>query len=193
MTEQIYNWKRFWCLRSESINLCDDGYLHDPDAEWGKLYNPHLVTFEKISHVPCLALLGEPGIGKTMAIKVQKEEISRAIQEQKSQVLWLDLRSISSEDRLIKKLFESSQFMAGLNGTNRVHIFLDSFDECLLKLDTLAAILVDEFEQYRTHIKQFYLRITCRTAIWPALLKKDCKTSGTGSLWESMNLHHFVA
>jgi predicted NACHT family NTPase len=189
MTEQVYNWKRFWCLRSQSISLGDDGYLHDPDEKWGKLYNPHLVTFEEISHLQCLALLGEPGIGKTMAIKVQKEEISRAIKEQESQILWLDLRSISSEDRLIQKIFKSPQFIAGLNETSRVHIFLDSFDECLLKLDTLANILVDEFEEYRTHIKQFYLRITCRTAIWPTLLEK-----GLQDIWgrESVGVYELT-
>ncbi|WP_177176088.1 hypothetical protein, partial [Trichormus sp. NMC-1] len=61
----------------------------DPEAEWGRFYNPHLVTFEAISDFPCLALLGEPGIGKS---RVLETSISK-IQQQGSQVLYLDLRS----------------------------------------------------------------------------------------------------
>ena len=77
MSSQVYKWKRFWCPRSGSINLADGGY--DPEAEWGKAYNPNLITFETISHLPCLALLGEPGIGKTQALKAEQSEIVHKI------------------------------------------------------------------------------------------------------------------
>ncbi len=86
MSKQIYGWKRFWCPRSGSINLADGGYLPDPDEERGKAYNPDLVTFETISYLPCLALLGEPGIGKTQALEVERSEIVGKIQEQGDQV-----------------------------------------------------------------------------------------------------------
>lgn len=65
MSKQNYKWKRFWCPRSDSINRAYGGYLFDPDAEWGKAYNPDLVTLEAIADVPCLVLLGKPGIGKS--------------------------------------------------------------------------------------------------------------------------------
>lgn len=170
-----YNWKRFWCPRSGSINLADGGYLYDPEAEWGRAYNPDLVTFETISHLPCLALLGEPGIGKTYALDADQSEIIGKIQEQGDQVLFLDLRSYGSEDRLVRSLFGSSEFTRWQTGNHQLHIFLDSLDECLLRIDTLATLLVDEFKRYRNAIKRLYLRIACRTAVWQPVLEEGLK------------------
>lgn len=82
MSKQVYGWKRFWCLRSGSINLADGGYLCDPEEKWGKAHNPDLVIFDTISHLPCLALLGEPGIGKTQALEIERSEIVSKIQGQ---------------------------------------------------------------------------------------------------------------
>ncbi|HBE57380.1 MAG TPA: hypothetical protein DDW56_07565, partial [Cyanobacteria bacterium UBA11366] len=69
MSEQVYDWKRFWCPRSGNINLGDRGYLVDPDSEWGQHFNPDLVSLDAIAHIPCLVLLGEPGIGKSQGMK----------------------------------------------------------------------------------------------------------------------------
>jgi predicted NACHT family NTPase len=92
MSKKDYKWKRFWCPRSGNINLTDGGYLYDPDAEWGKADNPDLVSLEAIAEIPCLVLLGEPGIGKS-----QELENLKALTEEKicdsSQILNLNLRS----------------------------------------------------------------------------------------------------
>ncbi|EKQ67207.1 hypothetical protein OsccyDRAFT_5036 [Leptolyngbyaceae cyanobacterium JSC-12] len=175
MSKQIYGWKRFWCPRSGSINLADGGYLCDPEGEWGKAYNPDLVSLEAISHLPCLALLGEPGIGKTKALEVEQSKIVGKIQEQGDQVLFLDLRSYGSEDRLVRSLFDSPEFKAWQAGTHRLHIFLDSFDECLLRVDTLATLLVDEFKRYQNAVHRLFLRIACRTAVWQPVLEEGLK------------------
>ncbi|KGF71730.1 hypothetical protein DO97_15710 [Neosynechococcus sphagnicola sy1] len=175
MSEQVYGWKRFWCPRSGSINLADGGYLYDPEGEWGKAYNPDLVIFETISHLPCLALLGESGIGKTQALEMERSKIVSKIQEQGDQVLFLDLRSYGSEDRLVLSLFDSPVFKEWQTGTHRLHIFLDSFDECLLRVDTLATLLVDEFKRYHNEVHRLCLRIACRTAVWPAVLEEGLK------------------
>jgi len=175
MTNQVYPWKRFWCSRSGSINLGDNGYLYDPEAEWAKIYNPDLVTFEAICDLPCLALLGEPGIGKSHAIKVEQKEIISKVQKQGDQVLFLDLRSYGSEDRLIRRLFESSEFTTWIGGEHHLHIFLDSFDECLLRVNTLATLLVDEFKCHREKVNRLHIRIACRTAVWQPVLEEGLK------------------
>jgi predicted NACHT family NTPase len=125
MTDRIYSWKRFWCPRSGRINLADGGYLCDPEAEWGNVYNPDLVTFEAISKLPCLVLLGEPGMGKTHAMTAEQAIITTKIQEQGGQVLLRDLRSYSSPEWLARKLFDSAEFTNWLKGTHQLHIFLD--------------------------------------------------------------------
>lgn len=175
MPSPDYKWKRFWCPRSGHINLADGGYLCDPEEKWGKIYNPDLVTFDAISALPCLALLGEPGIGKSHTIEAEKNEIISEIQKQGGQVLPLDIRSYGSEDRLVSRLFDSLEFTQCLKGTHQLHIFLDSLDECLLRIDTLATLLVDEFKRYQNHIQRLHLRIACRTAVWQPVLEEGLK------------------
>ncbi len=172
---QAYNWKRFWCPRSGKINLAVFGYLHNPDIDFGRYLNPDLVTFDVISHIPCLALLGEPGIGKSSVINAEKEKIVSKIEENGSKLLWLDLRAYSSEERLIRKLFESPTFQDWTQGDYKLYVFLDSLDECLLRINTLAALLVDELSNYSDKLERLYFRIACRTAEWRSSLEQDLK------------------
>src|SRR5882672_5872973 len=129
MSRQIYNWKRFWCPREAAFSLSDRGYLADPEAEWGPIYNPHVKPFEAIAETPCLILLGEPGIGKTRAIEVEWKAREAKAKHEEEDSLWFDLRSYSSEDRLVRSLFESEEFLTWKKGAHRLHIFLDSLDE----------------------------------------------------------------
>ncbi|MGV7116675.1 hypothetical protein [Paenibacillus kyungheensis] len=64
-----FSLKRFWYDRSGTISLADGDYLYEPESEYGNIVNKDVVPFEAISEVPCLILLGEPGIGKTEALK----------------------------------------------------------------------------------------------------------------------------
>lgn len=169
MSNQIYNWKRFWCSRTGSFDLSDGGYLADPDSEWGHLYNPNVKSFESITTTPCLVLFGEPGIGKTHAIQTAQSAIYDKIKDVDDRILCLDLRSYGSEDRLIRNLFEDPTFLSWARGNHRLHVFLDSLDECLLRINTLATLLVDEFKKYP--VDRMYLRIACRTADWPTSLE----------------------
>ena len=120
MSNQIYSWKRFWCPRTGRISLSDGGYLYDSDSKLGQLHNPDVVPFESITDIPCLGLLGEPGIGKTQTIQTERKSIGTKIEKEGDQILWLDPRSYGSEDRLIHKLFESEKFVSWVKG-NRYH------------------------------------------------------------------------
>jgi predicted NACHT family NTPase len=171
MSHQIYNWKRFWCLRTGNVNLSDGGYLFDPDSAYGKSYNADVVSFESIAEIPCLILLGEPGIGKTHAMKAEQDDIRYKIEKKGDQIIFVDLRSLGSEDRLVRSLFESAAFVSWAKGRNRLHLFLDSLDECLLRIDTVAALLVDELKKHPA--ERLYLRVACRTADWPAGLEAN--------------------
>ncbi len=144
MPSIVYNWKRFWCPRAGHFNLSDQGYLYDPDSDWGYAYNPDVVTFESIANTPCLVLLGEPGIGKSYALTAEYEAVVPKIEEEGGQTLHLDLRQYGSEDRLVGNLFESCTFQSWASGDSVLHLFLDSLDECLLRLDNLAALLSEE-------------------------------------------------
>ncbi len=131
--------------------------------------------------VQCLVLLGEPGIGKSQELKNLRDYTQTALTGF-DKPLSLDLQAYNRESGLIRNLFESKTFVAWMNGTHRLHLFLDSLDEGLLKIDTLSMLLVEELsrEEYREHLSRLYFRITCRTAVFPKGLEE-----GLSQLWEN--------
>ncbi|MEC0239751.1 hypothetical protein P4H66_07755 [Paenibacillus dokdonensis] len=168
MKDKTFFWKRFWCPRTGTINLSDGGYLYNPESEYGHIYNENVVPFDKISEAPCLILLGEPGIGKTEALRSIENSGG-------NHTLKIDLRSYGTEDRLVRDIFENPLFEACLKGKHHLHLFLDSLDECLLRIDYVAVLLAEEFKKYKTNpnLKNLFLRIACRTADWPSLLERE--------------------
>ena len=141
--------------------------------EFGSIYNPDVVSFESISKFPCLALLGEPGMGKSTAMQSEKGSIDIQVTERGDTSLWIDLRAFQTDVRLSQAIFEAPVFRAWLNGKHRLHLFLDSLDECLLRVDTVAALLFEEFG--KCPIDRLYLRIACRTADWPVSLEEGLR------------------
>lgn len=169
--DQQFPWKRFWCSREASLYLSDRGFLADPESEHGGLLNHELATLDQLQTISCLALLGEPGVGKSWSLSADVD----AFQKEKPdlQVMRLNLRSYGSEDRLYRALFEDPIFLNWKNDDSELHLYLDSFDECLLRIDTVAALLADELPKYP--LKRLKLRIACRTAAWPPLLERALK------------------
>jgi predicted NACHT family NTPase len=170
MAAHSYNWKRFWGPRTSQINLNDGGYLSDPAGEWTRYYNPDLVPFDSIPAVRCLGLLGEPGIGKSFALRAQRAAIEAKIKEQGGDTIWMDLHEYGTEDRLVRDLFESPTYTAWATGIHSLHVFLDSLDECLMRVGTVAAVLASKLRNCPQN--RLYLRIACRTADWPNSLEK---------------------
>jgi hypothetical protein len=165
----IYNWKRFWIPRDGRLNLGDSGFLVDPDGDYGASSNPDVLSFDKIQDTPCLILLGEPGTGKSTALVTHKKSTDQALQNVDASLM-VDLRSFQSDIRLIQGVFEHPAFVAWRSGTHRLHLFLDSFDEGLLRVSAISSILGDEFQKYP--IERLLLRIACRTADWPLSLER---------------------
>ena len=178
MPNNRYKWKRFWLPRSEAaIPLSDDGYFPDPDSEYARWLNPEARTFELIDQYPCLALLGEPGIGKSTAMKAACQHQNDKVKEGRAnaEILNLNLRSYRENESLINDLFESQIFKTWLSGSGRLVIFLDSYDECLLELKKLGQLLADQLQKYKSQIGRLYIRIACRTAVWPSFLENELR------------------
>ena len=150
----------------------------DPEGEYGHIWNPNLVTLEALDDVACLVLLGEPGIGKSNALESLKRQRAKEWQRDGIVVASLDLRSYGSEDRLVKDLFETEQFHQWLRADTLLMLILDSLDECLLRIDTVATMLIYELEKRKVPVNRLRLRLTCRSAVWPEVLEK-----GLSDLW----------
>ncbi len=170
-----YDWTRFWCLREGSA-ISGRGYLYVLDD-----YTKDVVTFDKIAYIPCLALLGEPGIGKSHALETETEVLKRTLElDTSQQILSFNLRSYSSDIHLVQNIFDNEKLKDWLLGSYTLHLFLDSLDEGLLRIDTLAALLIDKLKNLP--IERLHLRIACRTAEWPTFLETNLK-----QLWGAEN------
>ena len=47
---------------------------------------------------------------------------------------------------ILDALFKNEKIEEWINGAHRLHLFLDSFDECLLRIDIVGSLLADEFK-----------------------------------------------
>lgn len=158
------------------MTLSPEGYLHDLDL-YGSEDIQGLATFRTISRFRCLILLGEPGMGKTHAMQsALSSDVDKGGTKTTKEVLF-DLRSYGSEDRLVRDLFHGQQIEEWKNSKYELHLFLDSLDECLLRIDTLSALLLDELK--KCPVERLFLRIACRTAEWPNFLEDGLK-----ELWD---------
>jgi hypothetical protein len=62
-------------------------------------------------------------------------------------------------------VLEGTEFTTWEAGNSHLALYLDSLDEALLRIDSVAAILADELPRYPT--ARMSVRIACRTAVWP--------------------------
>lgn len=165
MPDVVFPWKRFWYPRGGQISLADDGFLVDPDGPHAKFYNSDAISFALVGQTACVALLGEPGIGKSTALKSEFEDLNTRISGTPDLALFCDLRDYSSEDRLERMVFRSNAVEEWRNGSGRLYLFLDSLDEGLLNIASLSAFLIGEIEKLVTD--RLCLRVACRPADWP--------------------------
>lgn len=155
---------RYWCPRDGSLGLDQQGYLTDPSQKYGAHLNPQVRTFDQIAETRCLVLLGEPGIGKSTALKSARPAAQAALKSGDF-LLWNDLREFSSEDRLYRTLFESPEWKTWLSGTGDLHLVLDSLDEVRIRISNVTQMLATALE-HAPH-GRLKMWISCRTADWP--------------------------
>jgi len=174
MTRHVYDWNRYWVPRDGAFSFDEDGFLLAPstDRAWRRVQRTDAVEFSEIADKRCLVLLGEPGIGKTFALKRAKRQTS----------FLLNLGSYGSEERLINDLFRSDEFRNWAKHGGDFEVFIDSFDECLLRLDNVAAVLSEQVRRLST-TNGLSLRIASRTAEWRVGLEEAMR-----ELWGDQNV-----
>jgi hypothetical protein len=164
--DHIYDWPRFWVPATGTINLSDGGFLLDPTDLVLRSHVSWPAPLANLGSYRALALLGEPGIGKSTTLKAEAERIAAQPAEANAVSIYVDLRAYSSDVLLLQRVFESEKFKAWKNGTSHLFLHLDSLDEALLRVETIANLLANELPNYPT--ARMSVRIACRTAVWPA-------------------------
>lgn len=154
----LHAWRRFWSLRDGTYSLQDDGFLVDPEDEYGRHVHD-VVALDRMAEVPCLVLLGEPGIGKSSALRQEHERLRAEGQ----QVILVDLARTTTADALRAVV----QHASSTGGS--VALFFDALDEGIARNPALALDLFSAIDQ--TDLARVRMRVACRTLEWPAALE----------------------
>ncbi|MBN9560853.1 MAG: hypothetical protein J0H14_09025 [Alphaproteobacteria bacterium] len=159
-----YDWPRFWIPQTGILDLSDAGFLRGPVDS---LYGPGpLRTLAQLEACPALALLGEPGIGKSASLRAEHHRLSGPPLRGDLQPVYVDLNSTSSEERLYRLIFESPEVAAWKSGNSRLCLLLDSLDEAMLRIETVPHLLTQGIKELPAD--RLSVRFACRTAVWPA-------------------------
>jgi len=160
---------RYWHRLDEKSNDLTTSYL--PEIEYddiSRIVYREFQTLKDLEGVRCLILLGEPGIGKSAAVEGE----IRRLQELGVQVDSHDLKAYGDSAHLERRIFKSDAFKS-LSAGKKLVLVLDSLDEGRIVIENLGPMLLDEFREHLADQdirSRLSLRITCRSAEWPASL-----------------------
>lgn len=124
---------RFWVPRSGHIDLSDGGFLMDPALAFFRSSSPPPASLRGLKSYRALALLGEPGMGKSTELQADAERLAMEVVDGSTISIRVDLRDFSSEALFCKRVFESSRITEWKAGAQHLVLHLDSLDEVLLK------------------------------------------------------------
>lgn len=164
-------WKRFWISKGGTTRRDHEGFLLDPERF--RDAQADAVSTDQLTKIPCLVLLGEPGIGKTTELRRMASDLPGVVP------ISLNLSAYSDQSLLNSQLFESPEFRSWLNSDQQGEIRLDGLDEGLLLIKAVATWLAESLQKCPAN--RLRLRIACRTAEWPALLENALRSTwGSG-------------
>jgi hypothetical protein len=152
-----YAWRRFWTKPGASDS---DGWFYDPWAVVG--LEPRAARLSDLVTEPCAILLGEPGLGKSHAIRdaaVEPRFAGWRVHE-------VDLGAYDEGESLIGAIVDSVAWRDWRASDDALFLFLDGLDEALLHIKAIHRRLIAELKQAAGDLYRLRLRISCRTAEW---------------------------
>src|SRR5262245_16040039 len=120
-----YSWQRYWYKAGETPRIFN-GFL----SVWDEFENVAF-HFEKFSQIPCLVLLGEPGMGKSTEIEKIYENQT---EDDNTIKFYRNLALVPDSTYLNDKVFNSTKIKTWKNSNKNLYLFLDSLDEALLSI-----------------------------------------------------------
>jgi glycosyltransferase involved in cell wall biosynthesis len=174
MMDAPFRWDRFWFPGGSQISL-RDGYLPDPEDLMGLHLNAQGVPIEALKNVPCLVLLGVPGMGKTS----EMEKAADLARQNGELVDFISLARMTGPSSLDSQLVEGAH-QANWRSEGRVwNVFLDGLDEALAQLTQIEKAVADAFRRLAEKhgsLNHLRVRISCRSAEWPQSLEAELRT-----------------
>ena len=161
-----YKWHRRWIPVFESRTEGTDvaSRAKAPQALWQLQSASDGVLFSEIRHIPCLILLGEPGIGKTFAVRHEQRQLEATIGEAADKTLWVDLSGCSSVESVRSELFDSENYRNWKAGAHRLTMFIDSVDQAGIPVGQVVTAIGNEVAD--AEVSRLQMRLVCRDYAW---------------------------
>ncbi len=184
MAADLIPWIRYWRRDETVVPLPASGFLSQEMLAQAASTGA-VSTLRELTDVPCLILLGEPGLGKTRLIQQEERDLA-AMLVPADESRYLDLGAYSNEARLWDALAQGTRTDPA---PHVLHLFLDSFDECQSRIPNLGRLVVQFLRDHRTYLPRLRLRIASRTLDWPRTLEEDLRV-----LWDrgQVGLYHLL-
>lgn len=189
MAKRRYDWTRYWYPKDNQLNFGKDGLLQRMDSPfYSLLYGlpdpQQFVEINSLFDVPCLVLLGEPGMGKSHALKEDSRQFLNTNIDLGS---FHNMADFETSSELDEEIFQNDGFSAWRQTDAIYHLFLDSLDEARIHIRTITKKLIKNFQNDSDNLKRLRIRITCRTADWPLGFEEALR-----ELWGKENVAVYI-
>ncbi len=166
-----YDWKRRWFPLYEggSGSAGATARAREAQALWQLRVTTDAVLFDEIRHVPCLILLGEPGIGKTYALQHEQRHIDSRISNDADKTLLVDLVTCNSIEDIRTQLFKHETYRDWKASNHRLTMFVDSLDQVGISVDEVIRLIGNELNA--VDVRRLHLRLACRDHEWSLTLE----------------------
>lgn len=179
-----YEAPRYWLPEGKEIPLLDAGFMLDPEGPLAAAL-PEAKSLLDLRDVPCLVLIGEPGLGKSTAMKAEHRSISETLgPEDRALLVELGFTRVASELR--EAVFGSDEFRDWLEGEGQLFLFLDSLDEARLRIEHVAKLLLKGLED--VPYGRLVVRLSCRSADRHPTLESELRQRFGGDGFEVREL-----
>ena len=160
-----YGWDRRWLLRDAGLHNQSGASRNERRALalWELGARGNGLALPELRDVPCLVLLGEPGMGKTYAVRMEQQRL-RAGQQNDLDARRVDLLGRDPSQPVSDYLFDRDFYRAWTTGRHRLVYFIDSVDKSGADVERVMAAIENELSS--ADISRLRLRLVCRDHDW---------------------------
>lgn len=172
-----YAWNRRWipCDVGDPDGSGDISRSRSFKALWQLRSSEEGLVLQSIAETPCLILLGEPGMGKSYAVRREDRRLD-SLRRECDIVHFVDLLGSESSQQVREQLFSNETYLAWKKGLHLLTYFIDSVDRTMTPVDHVLVAIQNEFRT--ADLCRLRLRLVCRDYDWSMRF-----ADGLRSLW----------